>query len=70
MVIPLTSILQMRAVYCENTQVRTSPDRKEWDFSVYYDLQLADAVKYILNYILKCIIKEECSDEGESKWKC
>jgi len=47
--------------------VRTSPDQKKWDFSVYYDLQLAEAVKYILNYILKCIIKEECSDEGESK---
>jgi len=47
----------------------TSSDRKERDFGVYYYLQLADTVKYILEDIFLCIIKEQCSDQGQSKWK-
>ena len=46
-----------------------SIDRKEWDFGVYYYLPSADTVKYILKDIFICIIKEQCSDQGESKWK-
>jgi len=48
----------------------TSIDRKAWDFGEYYYLQLADTVKYIFKDIFIYIIKEQCSDQGESKWKC
>ena len=48
----------------------TSIDWKEQDFGVYYYLQLADTVKYILKDIFICIIEEQCSDQGKSKWKC
>ena len=33
---------------------------------MYYYLQLADTLKYILKDIFICIIKEQCFDEGES----
>jgi hypothetical protein len=33
---------------CGNLAVITSIDRKELEFEVYYYLQLADTVKYIL----------------------
>jgi len=33
---------------------------------VYYYLQLADTLKYILKDTFICIIKEQCFDEGES----
>jgi len=65
----LTSILKTRAAYWANLQVMTSIDWKERDFGVYYYLQLADTVKYIVKYILICIIKEQCSDQWESEWK-
>jgi len=45
-----------------------SIDRMERDFWVYYYLQLADTLKYILKDIFICIIKQQCSDEGESTW--
>jgi len=48
----------------------TSIDQKERDFGVYFHLQLVETVKYILMDILICIIKDQCSDQGESKWKC
>jgi len=51
-------------------QVMTSIDRKAQDFVDYYYLQSVDAVKYILKDIFICSIKEQCSDQGESKWKC
>ena len=38
----------------------------EWDCGVYYYLQLADTLKYILKDIFICIIKGQCIDEGES----
>jgi len=62
----LTNIVLMRAAYWANLQGRMSIDRKLRDFPVYYDLQLADTVKYILRDIFICIIKEQCSDQGES----
>jgi len=65
----LTFILQTTAGYWVNLQVRTSIDWKEQDFWVYYYLQLADTVKYILKDIFIGTIKEQCSDKGESKWK-
>jgi len=44
-------------------------DRMERDCWVYHYLQLADTLKYISQDILICIIKEQCSDEGESTWR-
>jgi len=55
----LTSVLKMRAASWVNLQVRMSIDRKEQDFWVYYYLQIADTVKYILKDIFICIIKEQ-----------
>ena len=65
----LASILKTRAAYWANLQVMTI-DRKEHDFGVYCDLQLADTVKYILKDIYICIFKEQCSDQEESQSKC
>jgi len=64
-----TSILKMRAAYWANLQVMMSIDRKERDFWVYHHLQSADTVNYILKDIFISITKEQCSDQGESKWK-
>jgi len=66
----LTSIVNMGAAYWVNLEVITSIDQKKWDCGGYYYLQIADTVKYILKDIFICIIKEQCSDQGESKWKC
>ena len=63
----LTSILKTKAAYEANLPVMTRIDGKEQDFGVYYYLQFADTVKYILNDIFVCIIKEKCSDQGEGK---
>jgi len=65
----LTSILQPTAVDCGNLTVKTCIDGMELDSWVYYYLQLADTLKYILKDIFICIIKEQCSDEGESRWR-
>ena len=65
----LTSILQMTEAYWENLELKTSMDRKEWDVWVYYYPQLSDTVKYIINDIFICIIKEQRSDEGEHTWR-
>jgi len=65
----LRSILRTRAANRVNLQVVTSIDRKEWDLRDYFYLQSVDTVKYILKDIFWCIIKEQCSDQGESKWK-
>jgi len=59
---PLTFILKTRAADWANLQVMTSIDWKECEFGVYYYLQLADTVKYILKDIFICIIKEQCSN--------
>ena len=69
MVMKLVFSLPTRAAYWENIQVETSIDRKERDFWVHYDLQLVDNLKYILQDIFICIIKEKCSDKGESTWR-
>jgi len=55
-VMPQTSILKTGAAYWVNLQVMTSIDRKAWDFGDYY-------------YIFICIIKKQCTDPEESKWK-
>jgi len=65
----LTSISQTAAAYWANLTVEMSIDRMERDFWVYYFLQLADTLKYILKDIFICIIKEQCIDEGESTWR-
>jgi len=66
----LTVILKTTAAYWANLAVMTSIDRKERDFEVYYHLQLADTVKYIIKDIFICIIKVKWSDQEESQWKC
>ena len=38
----------------------------ERDFCVYYYLQSADTLTYIVQDIFICSIKEQCIDEGES----
>ena len=38
-------------------------------FEYYYHLQLVDTFKYILKDQFIWIIKEQCSDKGESPWK-
>ena len=65
----LTSILQTTAAYWANLTVKMSIDRMEQDFWVYYYLQLADTLKYILMDMFICIIKKQCIDEGESTWR-
>jgi len=65
----LTSIVKTRAAYSANLPVMMSIDRMARDFGDYYYQQLADTVKYILKDIFGCIIKEQCSDRGELKWK-
>jgi len=65
----LTSILKTRAAYWANLQVMTTIDQNKWDFGVYDYLQLANTVEYILKGIFICIIKAQCSDQGESWWK-
>jgi len=69
-VMQLTTILKSKAANWANLQVMTSFDRKERDFEVYYYLQLADTVKYILQDLSIWIVKEHCIDQGESKWTC
>jgi len=64
-----TCILQMTAAYGANLTVKKSIDGMERDFWGYNYLQLADTLKYILKDILIWIIKEQCSDEGESIWR-
>jgi len=65
----LTSILQTKAAYWVHLQVKTSIDQKEQDFWVYYYLQLADTLRYILLDIFICIIKEHFCHKGESTWR-
>jgi hypothetical protein len=38
-----------------------------WDFADYCYPELADTVKYMLQNIVICIIREQCSDQEESK---
>jgi len=65
----LTSIRKTSAADWANLQVMTSIDWKARDIGDYYYLQLVDTVKYIIKDIFICIIKEQCSDQEESKWK-
>jgi len=65
----LTSILQTTAAYWVDLTVQMSIDWMEQDLGVYDYLQLADTLKYILKDICICIIKEQCSIEGECTWR-
>jgi len=65
----LTSIVSTRVAYSANLQVKTSIDRKERDFWVYYYLQLEDTMKYILKNIFIWIIKEQFHRKGEGTWR-
>jgi len=65
----LTFILKTRAAYWANLAVITSIDRMARHFGDYYYDEFADTVKYILQDIFIWIIKEQCSDQEESKWK-
>jgi len=47
--------------------VMTSIDQMARHFGDYYYPELVDTVKYILKDIFICIIKEQCSDQDESK---
>jgi len=62
----LTSILETTAAYWAILPVKMSIDGMERDIWVHHYLQLAHTLKYILKDIFICIIKEQCSDEGES----
>jgi len=68
-VMPLTSMLKTTAAYRANLRVMTSSNRKAWDCGDYCYLQSADTVMYIFKDIFVCIIKEQCSDQEESKRK-
>jgi len=68
MVMQLTSILQMTAANWANLILSMSIDQMERDCWVYYHLQSADTLKYILKDILIWTIKKQCIDEGESTW--
>jgi hypothetical protein len=59
--------MKTRAAYRANREVMTSIDRKPWDFGTLYFLQLVDTVMYIVKDIFICIIKEQCSNQEESK---
>jgi len=63
----LTFILKTRAAYWANLAVMTSIDRMAGHFGVYSYPEFADTVKYILQDISIYIIKEQCSDQEESK---
>jgi len=65
----LTFILQMTAANWANLTVTMSIDWMKRDFWVYYYVQLADTLMYILRDIFICIIKEQSIDEGESTWR-
>jgi len=65
----VTFILRTRAAYWPNLAVMTSIDRMASHFGDYYYPEFADTVKFILKDIFICIIKEQCTDQEESKWK-
>jgi hypothetical protein len=44
-----------------------SVDRMGQDFGYYYYRELVDTVQYISQDVIRCIIKEQCSDSEESK---
>jgi hypothetical protein len=50
--------------------VMTTIDQMAQDIRDYYYPEFADTVKYILKHIFICIIKEQWSDQEESKSKC
>ena len=63
----LTFILKTTVAYYVNLVVMTSIVQMARHFGDYYHPVLADTVKYILKDIFICIIKEQCSDQEESK---
>jgi len=65
----LTATWHMTVVFWANLTVQTSIEAMEWYYGVYYFPQLAHTLEYILKDLFICIIKEQCSDEGESTWR-
>ena len=65
----LTSILQMRAAYWENLQVKTRHDQKEEDFWLFEYLQLVNTSKYALRNMFIYIITEQFQHKRESTWR-
>jgi len=65
----LTFIVKTRAAYRANLAVMSSIDRMALHFGDHYYPEFADTVKYILKDIFLSIIKEQCSDQEESKQK-
>jgi hypothetical protein len=65
----LTFILKTWVAYWVNLAVMTCIDWMAQHCGDYYYPALADTVKYILHNIFICIIKEQCSDHEDSKWK-
>jgi len=63
-----TFILKTTAAYWANLAVITRIDQMAWDFEDDYYPELANTLQYILKDIFICIIKEQCSDQEESKW--
>jgi len=64
----LTFIVKTTAADWVNLAVMSSIDRMVQNFGYYHYPELADTVKYILKDIFICIIKQQCSDQEESKW--
>jgi len=61
--------------FVDHSSLLSEPDseNKSWlngtgFFEYYHYLQLADTLKYILNGMFICIIKEQCSNRGECTW--
>ena len=65
-----TFILKIQVAYWANLPVMTCIDWMARDFGDFYYPESAYTVKYILMDILICNIREQCSDQQESKWKC
>jgi len=63
----LTFILKAIAAYWANPAVMTSIDRMARHVGDYYHPEFGDTVKYILQDIFVFIIKEQYSDQEESK---
>jgi len=65
----LAMMLKTTAAYWATLEVMTSIDWIALTLEDYYFPASADTVMYILSDIFICIIKEQWSDQDESKWK-
>jgi len=65
----LIIVLKTTAAYCAALAVMNSIKLMVQHFGDYYYPELAEIVEYIFKDKFVCIIKEQCSDQEESKWK-